>query len=53
MTTIKVASYPSVYPLRLIHADVRMHYRNNESGSLRWTVTHEEQIMCTTSETEV
>jgi len=53
MMTIKVALYPSVYPFRLIHAGAHMHYHNCESGSLRWTVTHKEQIMCTTSEIEV
>jgi len=42
MMTIKVALYPSIYPLKLIHADAHTHYRNHESGSLRKTVTHEE-----------
>jgi len=53
MMTIKVASYPSVYPLTLIRADAHMHYCNHESGNLMRTVTHKEQIMCTTSEIEV
>jgi len=42
MMTIKVASYPSVYPLRMIHANAHTHYHNHESGSLRWTVTDKE-----------